>query len=64
MTRKFLGKTEGFVDNTERHFYQRMLKAYLKGKEYFTYGFEWVKRDQIMVREPAMFKVAQELKFI
>lgn len=32
----------------------------LKGKEYFTYGFEWVKRDQIMVREPVMFKVAQE----
>lgn len=62
MIRKFLGKTEGFKDKQEAHFYQRMLKAYLKGKEFFTFGFEWVKRDSIMVREPAMFKVAQELK--
>lgn len=38
-TRKFLGKTEGFKDNRERHFYQRMLKAYLKGKQYFIFGF-------------------------
>lgn len=30
-TRKFLGKTSDFKDNIERHFYQRMLKAYLRG---------------------------------
>lgn len=38
-TRKFLGKTKDFKDNRERHFYQRMLKAYLKGKQYFFFGF-------------------------
>lgn len=36
--RKFLGKTEKFKDNRERHFYQRMLKAYLKGNTHFQFG--------------------------
>jgi len=36
--RKFLGKTSGFKDNQERHFYQRMLKAYLRGDKIFQFG--------------------------
>lgn len=37
--KKFLGKTDNFSDNNERHFFQRMLKAYLKGQEFFHFGF-------------------------
>lgn len=39
--RKFLGKTSGFKDNRERHFYQRMLKAYLRGDKQFQFGKSW-----------------------
>jgi len=38
--RSFGGKLEGFVDNRERHFNQRMLKAYLKGGQHFRFGFD------------------------
>jgi len=38
--RSFGGKLEGFADNRERHFNQRMLKAYLKGGQYFRFGFD------------------------
>jgi len=38
--RKFLGKTEGFKDKEERHFFQRMLKAYLKGSKRFNFGID------------------------
>lgn len=37
--KNFLGKTSNFTDNNERHFFQRMLKAYLRGYEYFHFGF-------------------------
>lgn len=40
--RKFLGKTEGFTDKTERHFYQRMLKAYHAGHQFFHFGYETI----------------------
>lgn len=36
--RKFTGKTKDFKDNRERHFYQRMLKAYLRGDSRFQFG--------------------------
>ena len=46
--RQFGGLTEFTLDYSspekleaskqERHFYQRMLRAYLKGKEYFNFG--------------------------
>ena len=39
--RLFLGKTEGFADKRERAFYQRMLKAYLKGKKGFRFLGRW-----------------------
>lgn len=48
--RKFGGKTEFSLDcstpqtleasKRERHFHQRMLRAYLKGKTHFNFGFE------------------------
>lgn len=39
--RLFLGKTEGFADERERAFYQRMLKAYLRGMERFRFLGRW-----------------------
>lgn len=39
--RKFFGgKLSGFTDNRDRHFHQRMLKAYLRGDVQFPFGFE------------------------
>lgn len=38
--RNFGGKLSDFTDNKERHFNQRMLKAYLNGKPVFNFGFE------------------------
>lgn len=48
-TRHFAGKTEFVLDysspeklqesKTERHFYQRMLRAYLRGKKKFNFAF-------------------------
>jgi hypothetical protein len=49
--RQFAGKTEFVLDystpkkldqsKNERHFYQRMLRAYLKGKTVFEFGFTY-----------------------
>lgn len=36
--RIFLGKTEGFKNDDERKFYTKMLKAYLRGDQYFYFG--------------------------
>lgn len=38
--KNFGGKLDNFSDNRERHFNQRMLKAYLKGSKQFPFGFE------------------------
>ena len=35
----FGGKIDGFSDNRDRHFNQRMLKAYLRGQDRFAFGF-------------------------
>lgn len=50
-TRHFGGRTEFILDYSspealeaskrERHFFQRMLRAYLKGKTNFNFGCEW-----------------------
>lgn len=60
--RTFGGKTENFENNRERHFYQRMLKAYLKGSSFFRFGFEkyedgQIKRDSRGNAIPATFEV-------
>lgn len=61
-TRKFLGKTEGFKDNQERHFYQRMLKAHLKGKQYFHFGFsnQFNPITKVWEYGPTRYEVLQE----
>lgn len=38
--KQFGGKLDNFDDNRDRHFNQRMLKAYLKGATSFPFGFE------------------------
>lgn len=40
VTRKFLGKTEGFNSREDRVLNQKMLRAYLKGEEMFRCGFK------------------------
>lgn len=37
--RSFGGKTNNFKDKAEKNFEKAHLNAYLKGKEYFKYGF-------------------------
>lgn len=60
-TRQFLGvvgnKAQDFVSKQEMAFQKAHLKAYLKGKDLFQYGFI----DGINGREPAMYKVQQKL---
>lgn len=66
-TKHFAGKTVFKLDysttetlsqsKTERHFYQRMLRAYLKGKDYFNFGYEYTPH-----RQPIRHKVLVEYK--
>jgi len=37
--KQFGGKLDNFTDNRDRHFSQRMLKAYLRGHDRFAFGF-------------------------
>jgi len=43
--RSFGGKTENFKDKEEKVFYQRMLKAYLKGHKFFLFGVDRISTD-------------------
>lgn len=58
--RTFLGtignKVSDFVSKQERAFQKAHLKAYLKGKQYFNYGFT----DGITGREPVTHIVKQK----
>lgn len=58
--RKFTGKMSDFKDNRERHFYQRMLKAYLRGDQNFQFGKSW-KKNHLGLMEflPDWYKVQQ-----
>lgn len=40
----------------ERHFNQRMLRAYLNGKQYFYFGYEWVNGRRQQVRYSVLTK--------
>lgn len=63
--RVFKGKTEFVLDYStqekleaskqDRHFHQRMLRAYLKGKEYFNFGYTYNGNARI----PTQHKVLQ-----
>lgn len=58
--RTFLGtignKVSDFVSKQERAFQKAHLKAYLKGKQYFNYGFTYDSNG----RRPARYKVQQK----
>lgn len=54
LRRRFLGKTENFKSKEEKHFYNRMLKAYLKGNEYFFFGINEENN------QPNIVKIEQE----
>ena len=53
LRRSFGGKIDNFTNKLERAFEQRHLKAYLKGKQYFRFGFNamgdpnWFKVNEI-----------------
>lgn len=64
----FKGKTEFVLDYStpekleaskqDRHFHQRMLRAYLKGKEYFNFGYTY----NVDGRVPTQHKVLQSFE--
>ncbi|MCP3682117.1 MAG: hypothetical protein GY861_05440 [bacterium] len=56
-TKRFLGKTDGFIDKRERAFEKAHLKAYLKGRASFNFGFAPNVLGQIL---PANHKVKQQ----
>jgi len=58
-TPKTLAKTtdQRESDKRERHFYQRMLRAYLRGAEYFNFGFHYDKvlRQRTQTQHKVLF---------
>lgn len=61
MKKRFTGKTDDFSDNRERHFFQRMLRAYLKGHTHFNFGFsDQVDKFGFVSRRPDTYKVMFE----
>ena len=65
-TRRFVGNTDTPLDYSspetlavskqERHFMQRMLRAYLRGSQYFRFGFETIASRRVAKE----WKVMQE----
>lgn len=55
LKRSFGGKIIDFISNYERNFEKKHLKAYLKGKKTFNYGFKTVGDFRI----PASFPVKE-----
>jgi len=56
LTRQFLGKTENFENKTERNYYNKMLRAYIKGASRFVFG-----RDKD--KNPRVFHVQQKYSY-
>ena len=56
-SRLFLGKIDGFIDRGERLFEQAHLKAYLRGNQFFYYGFHVTQFGQ---GKPMLHEVKQE----
>jgi hypothetical protein len=61
LTRKFLGKTEGFKDKQERNFENKHLKAYLNGHTHFIHGRTKTQHGEIF---PVFHDVKQEFNFV
>lgn len=61
--RQFLGKIKDFIDKDEQKFENAHLRAYLKGYEKFTYGFEQVPNPitGLMETRPKWHDVQQSL---
>src|SRR5690242_18676364 len=59
--KKFLGKTEDFIDKMEERFEKKHLRAYLKGKSTFRYGFH---TDNSQTRQISWHKVKQSINVI
>lgn len=59
-SRRFLGKLTDFSSSEEKNFQQRHLKAYIKGQQFFNYGFEGVGRN----KRPKYHKVQQTLEVV
>lgn len=47
LSRKFLGKMENFENKTERNYYTKMLRAYLKGASQFVFGKDSAKNPRV-----------------
>lgn len=66
-TRRFVGNTDTPLDYSspeslavskqERHFFDRMLRAYLRGAQYFKFGFETIAGRRVAKE----WKVMQEV---
>jgi len=62
--RSFGGKLENFADNRERHFHQRMLKAYIRGNKIFPFGFETVRNIRTGQFDPIYHDVLLTDKYV
>lgn len=58
--RQFLGKLTDFSSAEEKNFEQRHLKAYLRGYQWFNFGFEGIGR----LRKPKYYQVQEKLEVI
>lgn len=61
VSRKFLGKLTDFASPQERAFEKKHLKAYIRGHQFFTFGFKEEQLGEFKMRVPAYFPVQQSL---
>jgi hypothetical protein len=58
--RRFLGKVDGFKDAGERAFEQKHLKAYLRGDQFYWYGFDTTLKGHPQVERRVFQEVKQQ----
>ena len=61
ISRRFLGKIEGFENKEERDFETKHLRAYLKGNDNFRHGFHMVEYLGLKLMLPKYHDVKQEI---
>jgi len=61
VSRKFLGKLTDFTSPQERAFEKKHLKAYIRGHQFFTFGFKEEQMGEMKIRIPAHYPVQQQL---